>query len=172
MNQERSSEEEKLALEHDAARLFMRHYEALTGKKIRHLWHNQPIKPDVSCMLEGTKLDIEVAHLYGSEQEAMQILGRHLPEDTRQALIEQSIEENTNQRLLTALNRILKQKAGKRYKTKHVWLLIRNAHPEWDAQIIKRLKHHICVPETHPFDQIWILGDFLGKSGILRLDVS
>lgn len=170
MSHELSSQEEKLALEHDAARLFMRNYEAISGRKIRHLWHNKPIKPDVSCMLEGEKLDIEVAHLYGSEQEAMQILGRHLPEETRQALIEQALEANTNQRLLTALNRILKQKAGKRYKSQRVWLLIRNAHPEWDAQTIKRFRHRICVPEHHSFEQIWMLGDFAGKSGIIRLD--
>lgn len=148
----------------------MRNYEAQTGRKIRHLWHNKPIKPDVSCMLEGEKLDIEVAHLYGSEEEAMQILGRDLPVETREALIEQALEQNTNQRLLTALNRILQQKAGKHYKSQRVWLLIRNAHPEWDAQKIKHFRHRICVPEVHPFEQIWILGDFAGKSGILRLD--
>lgn len=165
-----SSEAEKLALEHEAARLFMRAYEKDSGREIRHLWHNKPIKPDVSCLLEGDKLDIEVAHLYGSEEEAMQILGRSLSDETRRALIEQSGEHNTNQRLLTALNRILAQKAGKTYRTRRVWLLIRNAHPQWNAHIIRHLRSHICVPEHHPFEQIWILGDFAGKSGIIRLD--
>ena len=67
----------------------MRAYEKETGHKIRHLWHNLPTKPDVSCLLEGEKLDIEVAHLYGSEAEAMKILGRSLSAETQSALSEQ-----------------------------------------------------------------------------------
>lgn len=165
-----SSQSEKLDLEHDAAKRFMRTYEKQTGREIRHLWHNQPTKPDVSCLLEGEKLDIEVAHLYGSEAEAMQILGRDLTEPTRQALREQAVEQNTHQRLLDALNRILAQKAGKTYQTQRVWLLIRNAHPEWNADIIRGHCRHIRVPTEHPFEQIWMLGDFHGESGLVRLD--
>jgi len=165
-----SSDMEKIQLEHQAAKLFMRAYERETGREIRHLWHNQPVRPDVSCMLEGSKLDIEVAHLYGSEEEAMNILRRPLSEETRAALEEQSREQNTNHRLLSALNRILAQKATKSYKSQRVWLLIRNAHPQWNAHAIRHLRRHICVPRHHPFEQIWILGDFEGKSGIVRLD--
>ena len=73
-----NSEHEKLLLEHQAAKLFMRWYEHETGNPIRHLWHNRPAKPDVSCRFEGDRLDLEVAHLYGGEQEAMQILKREL----------------------------------------------------------------------------------------------
>ena len=78
-----SSEQEKIALEHQAARLFMRWYERNTGIRIRHIWHNEPQKPDVSCYLDGARLDLEIAHLYGSEEEAMQILGRNLSDKTR-----------------------------------------------------------------------------------------
>ncbi|MEK9766087.1 MAG: hypothetical protein VW274_06365 [Thalassolituus sp.] len=164
-----TSEEEKLRLEHEAARLFMRAYEKQTGHEIRHLWHNKPTKPDVSCLLEGNKLDIEVAHLYGSEVEAMKILGRSLTDETRHELSVQAQEHNTHQRLLNALNRILSQKAGKTYHTRRVWLLIRNAHPEWNADIIRGLCSEIQVPTEHPFEQIWMLGDFSGESGIVRL---
>jgi hypothetical protein len=164
-----SSEMEKIALEHDAAKLFMRWYEHDTGHRIRHIWHNQPAKPDVSCRLDGEKLDIEVAHLYGSEKEAMQILGRALDAQTQQELKELEQVENTHERLLRALNRILANKSGKTYKTRRVWLVIRNAHPAWTAEEVHSLQHHIEVPPTHPFEQIWIVGDMKGESGIVQL---
>ncbi len=164
-----SSENEKIQLEHQAAKLFMRWYEHDTGKQIRHIWHNRPIKPDVSCQFEGDRLDLEVAHIYGSAQEAMQLLGRELSEITLQALRDLEKVADPHSRLLRALNRILENKSHKRYKTKRVWLILRNTHPAWSADEIKALQHHIDVPSDHPFEQIWIVGDFDGKSGIVQL---
>lgn len=169
MSDIKSSDQEKIQLEHDAAKLFMRWYERNTGKHIRHIWHNQPIKPDVSCEYEGERLDIEVAHLYGSEQEAMQILGRHLSDRTRQELRELEKVTDPHERLLNALNRILVNKSTKTYKTARVWLVIRNAHPAWTADEIKQLQHCIDVPDKHPFEQIWMVGNFSGSSGIVQL---
>lgn len=163
------SESEKIQLEHEAAKLFMRWYEHDTGKHIRHIWHNRPIKPDVSCQFEGGRLDIEVAHLYGSEEEAMQILGRELGERTRQELLDLEDVTDPHTRLLDALNCILTSKSLKHYKTKRVWLVIRNAHPAWSADEIKELQHCIDVPDDHPFEQIWMVGDFAGESGIVQL---
>ena len=164
-----SSTAEKLHLEHEAAKLFMRRYEKDTGHQIRHIWHNQPIRPDVSCMLEGERLDLEIAHLYGSEQEAMKILGRSLSERTRAELREQACCSDVNQRLLNALNRILTNKAQKHYDSKKVWLIIRNAHPAWTANSILSLQHKIDVPTAHPFEQIWIVADLSAESGIVQL---
>ena len=161
------SEHEKIALEHDAAKLFMRWYERNTGKKIRHIWHNQPARPDVSCVLEGERLDLEIAHLYGSEAEAMAILGRYLTKQTQAEL--HSLDQEADERLLKALNRILASKAEKHYSSTRVWLVIRNAHPQWTKQDIKALGHHIWVPDSHPFEKIWIVGDMEGKTGIVRL---
>ncbi|WP_340677942.1 hypothetical protein [Paraglaciecola sp.] len=124
-----NSEQEKIALEHQAAKLFMHWYEHDTGKHIRHLWHNRPNKPDVSCRLEGQRLDLEIAHLYGSEQEAMALLGRALNELTRLELRELVSTSESDKRLLFALNRILANKSLKHYKSARVWLVIRNAHP-------------------------------------------
>ncbi|KXI26898.1 hypothetical protein AX660_03800 [Paraglaciecola hydrolytica] len=164
-----NSEQEKIALEHQAAKLFMRWYEHDTNKPIRHLWHNQPSKPDVSCRFEGQRLDLEIAHLYGSEQEAMAILGRDLSEQTRAELRELVLSSEPDQRLLRALNRILLNKSLKQYKTKRVWLIIRNAHPAWDKTQIAALQGCIDVPQNHPFEQIWIVGDWQGKTGIVQL---
>lgn len=169
MTEQHASETEKIRLEHQAAKIFMHWYEHDTGKHIRHIWHNKPIKPDVSCMFEGERLDIEVAHLYGSEQEAMQILGRNLSDLTRSALAELAQFDDPHERLLSALNRILTNKAGKHYNTKRVWLVIRNAHPAWNRDEIQSLQHCIDVPAHHPFEQIWMVGDISGDSGIIQL---
>lgn len=169
MPERHNSENEKVFLEHEAAKLFMRWYEHDTGKHIRHLWHNRPTKPDASCQLEGQRLDLEIAHLYGSEQEAMQILGRELTSATRKELRALKLTSEPNKRLLNALNRILLNKSSKQYKSKKVWLVIRNAHPAWSKTQIKALQDRIDIPPSHPFEQIWIVGDMQGKTGIVRL---
>ncbi|OZG70991.1 hypothetical protein BTA51_23075 [Hahella sp. CCB-MM4] len=162
------SEEEKINLEHEAARLFMRWYEKNYRIPVRHIWHNRPRKPDVSCFIDGERLDLEIAHLYGSEEEAMQILGRSLDPHTRREL--QLLKAtDPHERLIEALNRILANKATKSYKSKRVWLVIRNAHPAWTAEEIMTLQHHIQVPPNHPFEQIWMVGDMAGKTGIVQL---
>lgn len=163
-----TSEAEKIRLEHQAARLFMRRYEELTGKEIRHIWHNQPRRPDVSCYLENEKLDLEIAHLYGSEAEAMQILGRDLSPKTQAVLRELDCCSDPHVRLAQALNRILRNKAHKCYRSKKVWLVIRNAHPAWTTHEIKAVGT-IEVPEQHPFEEIWIIGDMEAQTGILQL---
>lgn len=163
------SEQEKITLEHQAAKLFMRWYEHDSGMHIRHLWHNRPSKPDVSCRLEGQRLDLEIAHIYGSEQEAMKILGRELSNNTRQELRDLEQTSAPDERLLKALNRILFNKSLKHYNTQRVWLVLRNAHPAWNAEQIKALQHCIAVPNAHPFEQIWIVADWTGKSGIVQL---
>lgn len=162
------SEQEKVELEHQAAKLFMRWYERNTGKHIRHIWHNQPDRPDVSCLFEGEKLDLEIAHLYGSEEEAMAILGRNLDEKTRLSL--HSLQKDpVDSRLLAALNRILENKSTKTYRSNRVWLVIRNAHPAWKKEDIKSLEHRINMPEPHVFEKVWIVGDMEGKTGIVRV---
>jgi hypothetical protein len=164
-----NSAQEKRQLEHQAAKLFMRCYERASGLEIRHIQHNQPSKPDVSCSLNGEPLDLEIAHLYGSEQEAMQILNRELSTKTRDALREQEQLSDVNHRLLTALNRILKNKATKSYQSPRVWLIIRNAHPAWHAKDIERLRDHIHVSKPHPFEQIWVVADIDAQSGLVKL---
>ncbi len=165
----KASESEKIELEHQAAKLFMRWYENDTGRHIRHIWHNKPRKPDVSCELEGEHLNIEVAHLYGSEQEAMVILGRVLSALTHQALHELEEVSDPHSRLLNALNKILYNKSQKSYHSDRVWLVIRNAHPAWDKDEIQALQHCIKVPPIHPFEEIWMVADMTGQSGIVQL---
>lgn len=163
-----SAEQEKIDLEHEAARLFMRSWERRVGVPIRHIWHNRPTKPDVSCFLDGQRLDLEIAHLYGAEVEAMAILGRELTPATHQALAELE-PSDANSRLMQTLNRMLATKATKTYNSQRVWLVIRNANPAWSRSEIEPLQHHIEVPSQHPFEQIWIVADMTASSGIVRL---
>lgn len=165
----KKSDREKIQLEHAAAKIFMRRFEAKTGKAIRDIIHNEPAKPDVTCHLEGENLDLEIAHIYGSEAEAIQILGHYIDENTTIELKHLRTIQGAYNRLLTALNRILLNKSKKYYLTDKVWLVLRNAHPAWTSDDIKALRTEITIPENHPFDQIWIIGDFAGDSDIVRL---
>lgn len=166
-----SSEQEKLRLEHDAAKLFMHRYEKQFGIPMRHIWHNAPSKPDVSCYFQDQKLDLEIAHLYGSEVEAKYLLGRHLTVKTQRIL--QHLQKTPPvHRLIEALNQVLKQKSRKNYDSSHVWLVIRNLNPHWQTSAFAKHAHLIQAPQHHPFEQIWLLSqqDSSDDCNILRLD--
>lgn len=167
------SDNEKLRLEHQAAKLFMRRYEKQFGTPMRHIWHNSPSKPDVSCYLNGEQLDLEIAHLYGSEEEAKHLLGRSLSEKTRLAL-QHLAKTPPDHRLLEALNHVLLSKAEKRYQSKKVWLVIRNLNPHWQTIEFANRAHLIAQIDHHPFEQIWLLSnqDFDPECNILRLDTN
>lgn len=160
--------QKKIELEHDAARLFMRLYEKRFGIPMRHIWHNEPKKPDVSCYLDGDRLDLEIAHVYGSEEEAKLILGRSANIHTLEAL-HRLIDVPVAERLLAALNDVLDNKADKDYHSHRVWLVIRNANPLWTRADLEAQLHRVTLPASHPFEQIWVVGDMQGDSGILRL---
>ena len=163
-----NSTREKIELEHDAARIFMRLYEERSGLPMRHIWHNEPGKPDVSCYLDGDRMDLEIAHIYGSEEEAKLILGRAANIRTLEAL-HRLIQVPVGDRLLTALNAVLASKSGKTYHSDRVWLVIRNANPLWSTDDLKQCLHRVSLPPAHPFEQIWVIGDMTGESGILQL---
>ncbi len=162
------SQYEKRQLEHEAAKLFMRRYEAEFGVTMRHIWHNEPRKPDVTCYFDSQKLDLEIAHLYGSEEEAMHMLGRELSDHTREALVHLQ-QTPPDHRLLEALNTLLVNKAQKSYHSQRVWLVIRNANPLWTRQDFEDHQQYIQLSANYPFEQIWLLGDMQGESGILQL---
>ncbi|MDM7861008.1 hypothetical protein QTP81_10400 [Alteromonas sp. ASW11-36] len=165
----RSSEDEKQRLELEAASIFLQWYQSHTQRPCKLLHANLPAKPDVSCKIGTAHIDLEIAHLYGSETEAMQILGRELPQQTRNELAELNAQENTQRRLHVALARILKQKANKHYHSREVWLIIRNMHPQWRPhEAVLELRN--CIqPLAHPFKHIWLVSDQYGANGVLQL---
>ena len=162
------SEAEKIALEHDAARRFLRAYERYYHIPMRHIWHNQPAKPDVSCYMESERLDIEIAHLYANEHEAMAVLGRPLSLDIQRQLAQLALNPDTEQ-LRYALSKLLSAKAAKSYDSKRVWLLIRNASTLWHHQDFLEVKPQLVLAPGHPFEQIWLLTDWQGTHEPLQL---
>ena len=73
------------------------------------------------------------------------------------------------ERMLNALHRIISQKAHKSYDSQRVWLVIRNANPRWSCVDIERHRALLQIPAVHPFEQIWLVGDWHGDSGLLSL---
>lgn len=49
------------------------------------------------------------------------------------------------------------------------WLVIRNAYPLWEKPDFEMYPEALTIPQEHPFEQIWLLCDQVGRSGMLRL---
>lgn len=161
---------EKEALEHYAIHNFVVAFNDATGKKqleFREL--RKPPEPDGICLFEGIEISIEVAHLYGTQIDAEVILGRgrRLPRTAKEMTNNRLCPLNL--RLLHALNKILANKALKSYTADRVWLLVRNGFPLWNNGDFMSYSDRIHVPKYHPFEQIWLLCNNAGRSGILRL---
>lgn len=167
MNQNQT---EKILLETQAAELFAQCYQAQFNRPVRFVSNNVPQKPDVTCRVGDQRIDIEIAHLYGSQAEAQQILGKSLDSKTQHELSLLEAEGNTDQRLVNALNRILANKASKHYDSDCVWLVIRNVNPQWQRQDIINNLDRLIIPAGHPFKQVWIIGDFAGTSGLVLFE--
>jgi hypothetical protein len=176
------SESIKRQLERDAAKHFLRLYEQQHHTPMRDISHNEPSKPDISCHLDGQALDLEIAHLYANSSEA-KILTREIIQQVQgqSASIAASdkelelltylsdlVEMNSQQRLVTALTRILNSKGRKTYDSPRVWLVIRNASPLWQAKDFHQCMQYFHVPEN-PFEQIWLLPEFDGSEAPIQL---
>jgi len=129
-----------------------------------------PPEPDALCILSGQELGVEVAHLYGTEQDAER-LTKPDQEHRRNPLTDEEMMCNGIKpfrvRVLAVLNDILRGKAGKQYRRSPVWLLVRNMFPLWAEPDFEQHKDEIVVPEVHPFEHVWLLGEPDG--GLLRL---
>lgn len=184
------SETLKRQLERDAAKHFLRLYEQEYKTPMRNIWHNEPSRPDISCHLDGQPLDLEIAHLYATAGEA-KILTREIIEQfqkkSKGQLLDAStsvqtsakeqelldylfelIDMDSQQRLVTALSRILSSKGQKTYDSPRVWLVIRNASPLWKADDFKQCIPYFKTP-NNPFEQIWLLPEFDGSEPPIRL---
>ncbi len=176
------SEAIKRRLERDAAKHFLRLYEQMHQTPMRNIWHNEPSRPDISCHIDNKPLDLEIAHLYASASEA-KFLTREIIEQVhgQSTDIEPSekdvelfkylsdlMEMSSDQRLITALSRILEVKGQKSYDSRRVWLVIRNASPIWKAADFQQCLQHYQIPEN-PFEQIWLLPEFDGSQDPIRL---
>ena len=165
----RTAEIDKANWELQAIRVFITWFNKNDHQLLSISHQNRPAKPDVTCKLDGEQVDIEIAHLYGSDKEAMKILGRKLDSDTRIELRKLERGGHVESRLLLALNRILEQKASKQYQSHRIWLVIRNAHPAWSCTDIQTHIQQLKIPEIHPFQRIWVIGDLTAASGAIQI---
>ncbi len=155
-------------LEIYAAIYFIATYRRLFGGWPTLVGTPKPPEPDFIIRLDGCEVGVEVAHLYGSERDARLVLGRNRPEEsTFQARVEHAMVP-LNVRVPVELNRILSQKATKAYP-RSTWLVIRNAYPLWERADFEMYPEALVIPRQHPFEEIWLLCDRQGTSGMLRL---
>ncbi len=159
---------EKRKLEAYAVKYFIEEYNRRHNNQLVFDSFAEPPDPDVYCFLEGGKIGIEVAHLYGSNRNARMLLGRaRFSEQTKEQRIAHALMP-LNERLIADLNGILKDKSIKNYGGR-IWLLIRNAFPLWVKEDFELYKSDIQMPRYHTFEQMWLLCDRDGKSGILQI---
>jgi hypothetical protein len=121
-------------------------------------------------LLDGKQLGVEVAHLYGTGQDAERITGA--VQKRRNPLTEEERMDNRlkpfRERVLAELNtKVLGKKAKKRYRRNPVWLLVRNMFPLWNRQDFEQHMDEIIVPIEHPFEHIWLLDEH--DDGLLQL---
>ncbi|WP_307583950.1 hypothetical protein [Variovorax boronicumulans] len=161
---------EKEELETGALRQFS---EALSSELGASRFHfkelRKPPEPDAYCELDGEAVYVEVGHVYGTTSDVKQLLGRTGSLAPSQEERMTSAMVPLDIRVLTPLNRLLADKAIKRYRASRVWLLIRSAFPLWDFCDFQEQRSRILVPAEHPFEQIWLLCGAQASSGILRL---
>ncbi len=130
----------------------------------------QPPEPDALCLLNGEELGVEVAHLYGTGQDAERITGnmrkRRNPL-SKEALMQKTLKPLRERVIAELNNNILAKKATKHYSRSPVWLLVRNMFPAMNRHDFERYRDEIIVPDGHPFRQIWLLSEHDG--GLLQL---
>ncbi len=162
---------EKENLEIAAAGIFCKCYQENTGTCAEFLGLNAPPLPDTTCKIGNTKIDIEIAHLYGSGIDAQRLLRRK----RRVPFTEETLKEQRliplNLRIPGELNSILENKSNKAYETERIWLVIRNGYPLWEKEDFENYKAEIILPLSHPFEKIWLICDARGNSGLIEISV-
>ncbi len=158
----------KRRLEFFAVKYFAEQLNKYFNRQLRFDSFADPPEPDVYCFWENNRIGVEVAHLYGSERDARMLFGKSKPEEkTKEHRIIHALVP-LNERVISELNFILEKKAQKRYGDR-TWLVIRNAYPIWYKEDFEFYKSDILLPNEHSFEEIWLLCDRDGSSGILQL---
>jgi len=158
-------------LEHHAVLNFIELYNRNHKRQLQLIRACRPPMPDTLCCLHRREIGIEVAHVYGSNDEAaMRVGGKTLDDFPHRVCLDRHVTA-LDVRALNCLHDKLKRKATRTYGFTPTWLLIRNAFVPWSFAEYRQHKNEIIVPETHPFTQIWFMCDkkSLGTPGIMRL---
>lgn len=164
--------DEKEYLEVTAANTFCKAYSGLYQVQAAFDHLNMPRKPDVTVCIDGEPQDLEIAHLYSNEEEAKQLKSLVDPTLSNDVLLSaRSMVPLTplQSNLLDALSDLLNKKSTKYYRSQRPWLVIRNASPKWQRRDFEVALAKLKVPKIHPFHEIWLIPDLVGKQGLIRL---
>jgi len=122
-------------------------------------------EPDILAVRNGHNIGVEVATLYSSDYDAARLLGRIDDEDFKDELQKETMIPL--ERVYPRLTNLIAGKQEKEYSVSLLWLVIRNAFPLFAKQ------DFLCVADSYDrgqFQEIWLVCDRSGSSGILRLD--
>lgn len=158
-------------LEYYAVINFISEYNRSYKKQLHFVRQSKPPKPDVICLHNKKEIGIEVAHTYGSGEEAAIRLGNRNSSDFPNTLHRKRRITPVDIRALNSLNAIMTKKATKTYDISSTWLLIRNGFPLWSLSDYRNYKKEIFIPEETPFHKIWLLCDenSVKPHGIMRI---
>ena len=158
-------------LELSALVSFINAYSRQGGGLITPVRMPQPPEPDFVCRLDGSRLvGIEIAHVYGSEHDARMVFGRAQPAESTDAARVQHARVPLSDRIPGELDLILRDKCENDYECEGAcWLIIRNAYPLWTSDDFVQYALPWVPPDGVPFEQIWLVGDQEGSSGLLQL---
>ena len=158
-------------LEYYAVINFISEYNRTHKRQLHFVQQAKPPKPDLICLHNKKEIGIEVAHTYGSGEEAAIRLGNRNSEDFPEAIHRKRRITPVNIRALNSLNTIMAKKVDKKYEVSPMWLLIRNGFPLWSLSDYQNYKENIFIPKETPFHQIWLLCDenSVKPHGIMRI---
>lgn len=158
-------------LEYHAVLNFIVEYNRTHKRKLHFTRQCKPRMPDVLCRLNKKEIGIEVAHTYGTGEEAAMLLGNRDMKDFSDKVHRARRLTPLDVRALGSLNEILAKKATRTYDFLPTWLLVRNAFVLWSLKDYRKHQEEILIPDGHPFEQIWFFVDApsVGPKGIMRL---
>jgi len=148
---------------------FIAAYRRQAGRWITLVEMPPPPEPDFICRVDESRLvGVEVAHVCGSERDARMVLGRAQPEERTDAAHVQHALVPLSDRIPADIARILRQKCERLYP-RPCWLVIRNAYPLWASDDFIRYALPWNPIGAVPFEQVWLIADWAGSSGLLQL---
>lgn len=159
-------------LEYHAVKNFIAEYNHTHMRHLHFICQCKPPKPDAICRHHKKEIGVEIAHTYGTGEEAAIRLGNRNSNDFPDKVHRKRRIIPINFRALNSLNKILTKKATRAYELSNTWLVVRNAFPLWSLSDYRKYKKEIFIPEKHPFDQIWLLCDknSVKPNGIMRIN--
>jgi hypothetical protein len=160
---------EKELLEDAAISIFIEWYNNNSvGSKLHLIEKQAPPLPDYKCNNENNDVHIEVTHLYGTDIDARNILGRGNLDTSNAKLMNRLMP--VPGRVIVRLNYLLDEKVNKNYQCdEEKWLIIRNANPLFKSEDFQREIKQIKIPHKNQFSHIYLICGRDASFGVIQL---